>query len=219
MEELIKAFVFDIRWEPANNFGLTDPMKVLIAAQACLLVLELDGDYYRGVGTIIVHPTTVVLTGPRSTGTGGLVTSDPFRIDGQAHYEGPIIVAWDAVSLDARHPARGSNVVYHEFAHKLDMLDGTVDGTPPLLTGDARTRWIEVCTLEYNAIRAGTGGALLRDYGGTDPGEFFAVATELFFSRPVELKAHKPDLYEVLSGFFQQDPAARFPVPVPEQSL
>jgi len=213
MEGLIKAFVFDIRWEPANNFDLTDSMKVLIAAQACLLVLELDGDPYRGVGTIIVHPTAVVLTGPRSTGTSGLETSDPFRIDGQAHYGGPIIVAWDAVLTDSRHPARGHNVVYHEFAHKLDMLDGTIDGTPPLITGDARSRWIEVCTREFDEIRAGTGG-LLRDYGGTDPGEFFAVATEMFFSRPVELLADKPDLYGVLSAFYRQNPAARFPAPV-----
>ncbi len=213
MESSIQAFVFDIRWEAANNFVLTDAMKVMIAAQACLLVLELDDDYFRGVGTIIVHPTSVVLTGQRSTGTGGLVTSDPFRIDGQAHFGGPIIVAWDAVSLDARHPGRGLNVVYHEFAHKLDMLDGTIDGTPPLVVGAARDRWIEVCTREYRAIRNGNGG-LLRDYGGTDPGEFFAVATEMFFSRPVELRVEKPDLYEVLSGFYRQDPAARFPAPI-----
>ncbi|MEO7398543.1 MAG: zinc-dependent peptidase, partial [Ilumatobacteraceae bacterium] len=168
MEAAIKAFVHDIRWEPANQFDLTEAMKVLIAAQACLLVLELDIEHYRGVGTIIVHPTTVVLTGPRSTGTAGLVTSDPFRIDGQAHYGGPIIVAWDAVSSDARHPRRGSNVVYHEFAHKLDMLDGTIDGTPPMLEGAARDRWIEVCTREYRSIRDGTSDGLLRDYGGTD---------------------------------------------------
>jgi Mlc titration factor MtfA (ptsG expression regulator) len=217
LEALIQAFVYDIRWEAANNFDLTEAMQVLIAAQACLLVLELDADSYRGVGTVIVHPSTVVLTGPRSTGSG-LVSSDPFRIDGQAHYGGPVILAWDAVSIDARHPRRGLNVVYHEFAHKLDMLDGTIDGTPPIVTGDARTRWIEVCTREYRAIRDGTGGTLLRDYGGTDPGEFFAVATEMFFSRPIELRTEKPDLYEVLSGFYRQDPASRFPVPQTEPS-
>lgn len=226
MEPLIQQFVYDIRWEAANNFDITDIMKVLIAAQACLLVLELGddtnapGDYYlgggnRGVSTIIVHPTTVVLSGPRSTGTAGLQTNAPTRIDGQAHFGGPVIVAWDAVSVDARHPGRGLNVVYHEFAHKLDMLDGVIDGTPPLVAGESRTRWIDVCTREYKAIRSGSDGdgELLRAYGGTDPGEFFAVATEMFFSRPVDMKTRKPDLYDVLSGFYRQDPAARFPAP------
>lgn len=213
MEPMIQALVHDVRWEAANNFDVTDVMKVLITAQACLLVLELeDEDPYRGVGTVMVHPTTVVLTGPRNT-RGGLVTSDPFRIDGQAQYGGPVIVAWDAVSLDARRPGRGLNVVFHEFAHKLDMLDGVIDGTPPLVAGDARARWIEVCTREYAAIRAGTDDGFLRAYAGTDPGEFFAVATEMFFSRPVETKARRPDLYEVLSAFYRQDPAARFPAP------
>ncbi len=214
METLIKAFIFDIRWEPANNFVLTEQMKVLIAAQACLLVLNLDDDYFSGVGTVIVHPATVVLTGPRSTGTAGLVSNDPYRIDGQAHHGGPVMLSWNAVASDGRHPARGHNVVYHEFAHKLDMLDGTIDGTPPLVTGPARDRWIEVCTGEFNAVRKGTGGGLLRDYAGTDPGEFFAVATEVFFSRPVELSEDKPDLYEVLADFYRQDPALRFATPI-----
>jgi len=227
MEPLIQQFVYDVRWEAANNFDITDIMKVLIAAQACLLVLELGddtnepGDYYmrvagRGVSTIIVHPSTVVLSGPRATGSGGLQTNAPTRIDGQAHFGGPVIVAWDAVSIDARHPGRGLNVVYHEFAHKLDMLDGVIDGTPPLVIGESRERWIDVCTREYNAIRDGSDGdgELLRAYGGTDPGEFFAVATEMFFSRPVDVKTRKPDLYEVLSGFYRQDPATRFPAPV-----
>ncbi|MEO6123840.1 MAG: M90 family metallopeptidase [Ilumatobacteraceae bacterium] len=222
MEFLIQEFVYDIRWEAANNFDIADIMKVLIAAQACLLVLELGddddepSDYYRGVSTVIVHPSTVVLSGPRATGSGGLQTNAPTRIDGQAHFGGPVIVAWDSVSIDARHPGRGLNVVFHEFAHKLDMLDGVIDGTPPLVMGEARERWIEVCTREYKAIRRGSDGdgELLRAYGGTDPGEFFAVATEMFFSRPVDMKTRKPDLYDVLSGFYRQDPAARFPAPV-----
>ena len=227
LESLIQEFVYDIRWEAANNFEITDTMRVLIAAQACLLVLELGdetnapSDYYRGVGTVIVHPSTVVLSGPRATGSGGLQTNAPTRIDGQAHFGGPVIVAWNAVSIDARHPGRGLNVVYHEFAHKLDMLNGVIDGTPPLVTGAARERWIDVCTREYNAIRRGSDGdgELLREYGGTDPGEFFAVATEMFFSRPVDMQARKPELYDVLSGFYRQDPAARFPAPVVAPSV
>jgi Mlc titration factor MtfA (ptsG expression regulator) len=211
LEDLVKVFVFEKRWEAANGFEVTDAMRVLIAAQACLLVLELDGDPYRDVGSILVHPTTLVLEGQRTTGTGGLVSSDPYPILGQAQFGGPTILAWDTVAYEARHPARGQNVVFHEFAHKLDMLDGLIDGTPPLADPAARRRWIEVCTREFNALRRGAAGTFLRDYGGENPGEFFAVATEAFFSAPVQMREQKPDLYEVLSGFYRQDPAARFP--------
>ncbi|MET0158824.1 MAG: M90 family metallopeptidase, partial [Acidimicrobiales bacterium] len=110
---------------------------------------------------------------------------------------------------DTRLPTRGHNVVFHEFAHKLDMLDGIVDGTPPLPDQATVDQWVAVCTSEYEALRAGTAGPLLRPYAGTNPAEFFAVATEVFFVQPVELQAEKPDLYAVLSGFYRQDPAAR----------
>ena len=211
LEHLTKDFVATKRWEAANGFEVTEAMRVLIAAQACLLVLELDGDPYRGVGTILVHPTTVVLEGQRSTGTGGLVSSDPYPILGQAQFGGPTVLAWDTVSYEARHPARGMNVVYHEFAHKLDMIDGVLDGTPPLVELAARARWVEVCTREFRALQRGAATGILRDYGGENPGEFFAVATEGFFSRPVEMRAVQPDLYAVLCGFYRQDPAARSP--------
>jgi len=89
------------------------------------------------------------------------------------------------------------------------MLSGAADGTPPLADRATTERWVQVCTTEYERVRRGRGGPLLRPYGGTDPGEFFAVVTEAFFDRPVALRDGKPDLYEVLSGFYRQDPAAR----------
>jgi hypothetical protein len=209
LEDLVKVFIVDKRWEAAQGFDLTDDIKVLIAAQACLLILELDHDYYDGVGSIIVHPTTILVHGTRTTGTPGVLTDDPFPILGQAQHRGPVVIAWDAASQNARHPERGHNVVFHEFAHKLDMLDGTVDGTPPLLDRATREEWIAVCTHEYRALRAGEGGPLLNPYAGVNPGEFFAVVTEVFFSQPAELHEAKPQLYAVLSGFYRQDPAAR----------
>ena len=109
-----------------------------------------------------------------------------------------VLIAWDAVRRDLRQPHGGHNVVFHEFAHKLDMLDGFIDGTPPLADRATVERWVAVCTAAYEALRAGEGGELLRPYAGTNPGEFFAVATEVFFVQPVELRAEQPDLYEVL---------------------
>jgi hypothetical protein len=208
LEDLVKGFLVDKRWEAAQGFDLTDEVRLLIAAQACLLILGLDHDSYRHVGSIIVHPTTIVLTSERAIG-GGIVSSGPFPIVGQSVHRGPVLIAWDEATRDARHPERGHNVVFHEFAHKLDMLDGTVDGTPPLLDDATRAHWIAVCTHEYQRLRSGDGGPLLRDYAGTNPGEFFAVVTEVFFTRPVELRDDKPELYDVLAGFYRQDPASR----------
>jgi len=194
-------------WEAAKDFELTDEMTLMIAAQAALLILGLSFQHYREVGAIIVHPTTVVLKGPRGAPVAGLMTDAPVPILGQAAHKGPIIIAWDAVRRDARHPEKGYNVVFHEFAHKLDMLDDVVDGTPPL-PADQRDRWVEVCTAEYEHLQAGR-DKLLSSYAGVNVGEFFAVATEVFFDRPVEMRAHKADLYEVLSAFYNQDPASR----------
>ena len=131
-------------------------------------------------------------------------------LPGEAHHDrGPVLLAWDQVVVGARHHGRGHNVVFHEFAHKMDMLDGVVDGTPLLPNKLALDRWIEVCIAELELMRRGEAGPLLDDYGATDPGEFFAVATEVFFDRPIDCREIKPDLYEVLAAFYRQDPAAR----------
>jgi MtfA peptidase len=198
------------RWEAANGFALTDEITVTIAAQAALLVLELGIDCYRDVTAIVVHPTTVTLRGERAGPAPGVRTDAPLPVVGQTRdRRGPVLIAWDAARAGARHPERGYNVVLHEFAHKLDMLDGLVDGTPPLPDPVARRRWIDVCTAEYRRLRAGEGGHVLRGYAGVNPGEFFAVATEVFFDRPIELRAEAPDLYDVLRAFYRQDPVAR----------
>jgi Mlc titration factor MtfA (ptsG expression regulator) len=207
--EIIGHLLGRKRWEAARGFDLTEEMRLTIAAQAALLALGLDADCYHEVRSVIVTPTTRVLTGPRPGPAAGVVTDAPFPVIGQAHgRRGPVIIAWDAVRRDLRQPWSGHNVVFHEFAHKLDMLDGLIDGTPPLADQATFDRWIAVCTEAYHALRAGDGG-LLRPYAGTNPGEFFAVATEVFFAQPVELEAEKPDLYEMLSGFYRQDPAGR----------
>jgi Mlc titration factor MtfA (ptsG expression regulator) len=208
LEEHIRVFIVDKKWEAANGFALTEQIQVMISAMACLLILGLDYDYYDKVNWIAVHPTTLVLTEPRYLGNS-MYDDSPYPIQGQAAFDGPTIIAWDAAREQARHPERGFNVVYHEFAHKLDMLDGTVDGTPPLATDADRERWIEVCTREYQLLRRGESGGVLDPYGTVNPGEFFAVATEVFFDRPLALEEHKPELYDVLRAFYNQDPAAR----------
>jgi MtfA peptidase len=208
--ELIERLLADKGWEAASGFRLTDEMCTVIAAQAALVILGLDLDAYQDVRAIIVHPTTVISTVPRPGPVPGVVTESRIDLLGEAHQlRGPVLVAWDTAARDARHHGNGRNVVIHEFVHKIDMLDGMVDGTPPIEGREAYDRWVEVCTAAFERLRSGEPDEVLRDYGATDPGEFFAVAAEVFFDQPVELRDAKPDLYGIFADFFRQDPAAR----------
>lgn len=211
MEMLVARFIATTDWEAANRFELTEPIKVLIAAQASMLLLGLDLDGYDDVTSVIVHPSTVRLNGTHSTGAGTF-SSGPRIISGLAQARGPVVLSWAAARRGAKFPAHGHNVVYHEFAHRLDMLDGVTDGTPPLEDEAAIERWAKVCTAAYDEVRA-QGSPVLRPYAGTNPAEFFAVATEVFFNQPHGLCEHEPALYSELRSFYQQDPAARIARP------
>jgi len=198
------------QWEAARGFELTEAMRVRIAAQAALLILGLDFETYRRVHSIIVHPRTIVRSGVRAGPVRGVVTEGELALLGQAaHGYGPIMMAWDAVLRDSRRRRLGRNVVFHEFAHKIDMLDDLIDGTPPIPDPVQRQQWIDVCTEVFERVRGGTHTGPLRSYAAVNPGEFFAVATEVFFTTPAELLGAVPDLYGVLRSFYRQDPAAR----------
>lgn len=210
LHRLTAAFIARTRWEAARGFLLDDRVRVLVAAQASLLLLGLDIDEYPATPLVIVHRDALTLRGPRPTGIGGVHSASPRRLEGQAHYRGPVVLSWAAVQRDLRSSERGRNVVYHEFAHQLDMLDGVIDGTPPIGDPEFLRRWAEIFTGAYERLRDGESDTgVLRSYGATNPGEFFAVATETFFTTPLELEAHEPGLYAELSGFYGQDPARR----------
>lgn len=212
--ELLTAYATDLlttrRWEAAQGFELTDRIRTVIAAQAALLILGIGIDQFHDVGAIIVHPSTMHFHDQASAGPAhGTETRGTHHLLGEAQYGGPVVIAWDSASSSARHPERGHDVVLHEFAHKIDMVDGTVDGTPPMTDQALYDRWVEICTREFEHLEQGTSGDLIDDYGATDAGEFFAVVTETFFTQPIELREHKPDLYGVFRDFYRQDPAAR----------
>ena len=209
LEGLALQLLAEFHWEAANGFELTDDIEVTIAAEAALLLLGLPDDSFAGVHTVLVHPSTVVLQGEHSQ-VSGIVSDGPMPILGQADAHGPVLIVWDAVLAEARHPGSGHNVVAHEFAHRLDMLTGAADGTPPMTTVVQSERWVQVCTAVYDQVVAGRGGHVLRSYAGVNPAEFFAVATEAFFDAPLALRREHPDLYEVLMGYYHQDTAARW---------
>jgi MtfA peptidase len=197
-------------WEAARGFALDDEITLTIAVQAALLILGLSVREYRGVSAIIVYPTTMRSRGVYEGPVSGTVTYSDEPVLGEAHDgQGPVILAWDEVEHAARNPGGGHNVVYHEFAHKLDMLDDIVDGTPPMASRQALETWVEVCTDVYEDLGAGVDRPPLDPYGATNPAEFFAVTTEAFFDVPAELEQSEPKLYAVMRDFYRQDPAAR----------
>ena len=214
LRDLIQVFIAEKHWEGCGGLILSDEIRVTIAAQACLLVLALPHDLYRGVESIFVYPSTVV-TPERPLGVFEVpqgLRPGPLPILGEAHLRGPVILVWDSVLRSARHPESGHNVVYHEFAHKLDMLDGRANGTPPLDSPERYRRWVEVCSREFLRLRAlaDMGKPTFLDaYGAVNEAEFFAVVTEQFFDQPVAMKRQHSDLYEVLRDFYRQDPAER----------
>ncbi|MDA8434136.1 MAG: zinc-dependent peptidase [Nitrospiraceae bacterium] len=214
LRAMIQVFLEEKQWEGCGGLELDDEIRVTIAAQACLMQLGLPHDYYRNVQTILVYPSTVVPP-ERRPGMFEIATAPlaaPVPLLGQAFLQGPVVLVWDAVLHGARHPEQGHNVVYHEFAHKLDMLDGAADGTPVIADRAQFAEWVEVCSYEFLRLRrlAEEGEKTFLDaYGATNEAEFFAVATEEFFDRPVALRKHAPDLYRVLSAYYRQDPAGR----------
>jgi Mlc titration factor MtfA (ptsG expression regulator) len=214
LRDLVKVFVAEKHWEGCGGLTLTDEVRVTIAAHACLLILALPHDFYRNVESILVYTSTVVAPArpPGAFEVPRGPVEGPLPILGQARLRGPLIVVWDEVKRSGRHPEQGHNVVYHEFAHKLDMLDGSADGTPPLHGRMEYQRWAEVCSREYLGLRAKAERGqrtFLDAYGGTSEAEFFAVATEQFFDEPIVMRRLHPELYGVLQNFYRQDPAAR----------
>jgi MtfA peptidase len=214
LHALIQVFIAEKHWEGCGGLELTDEIRVTISAQACLLLLGLPHDFYRNVLSILVYPSTVVppqrKLGHFETVLAPLEIAHP--IIGQAFQQGPVILIWDAVLSGSRHPEQGHNVVYHEFSHKLDMLDGAADGTPPLRDRIEYRDWVTICSREYLRLKhdAQAGRqSFLNAYAATNEAEFFAVATEQFFDQPLRMKEHAPDLYRVLNEYYRQDPAER----------
>lgn len=200
LEKMVQVFVAEKNWEGCGGLEMTDEIRVTVAGQACLLILEHDHDLYRNVQSILVYPSTVV-------------TPDEEKkpILGQAHRGGPVILVWDATLHGGRNARDGRNLVYHEFAHKLDMLDGAADGTPPLEPSQYDS-WVRACAAAYEDLKKKSERnkkTFLDDYGATNEAEFFAVATEFFFEKSKRMKRELPELYAVLKEFFAQDPAAR----------
>ena len=214
LHSLVNVFLEEKSWEGCDGLTLDDEIKVTIAGQACLLLLGRHHDLYCNVHTILVYPGSVVPREPklRAPAFGEIeLEHGETPLLGQAFMHGPVILTWDAVLRDSLNED-GHNVVYHEFAHKLDMLDGDIDGIPAMPKHDDARRWFNVLKHELATLRAQLDrGAptILNQYAATDVAELFAVATEHFFETPIPLQRGHPEFYGLLQEFYKQDPAAR----------
>ncbi len=212
------------RIEGAAGLEITELMRVQIAAQACILVLELGVESFDGWRDIVVYPGQFVPEREVIDDAGVVhTTRDPLA--GEAWLGGPVVLSYEDVARtgDPVHGVEGYNVVIHEFAHKLDMLNGEPNGFPPLHKGMNRDAWKQAFMQAYldfcqkvdaaDAVAHRDGGRALDalpldPYASESPAEFFAVISEAFFELPDMVSIEYPDVYEQLKSYYRQDPAA-----------
>ena len=214
LKELALLFLAEKQFTGAHGMEVTDAMRVSIAAQACLPILELGLDWYAGFTGIVVYPGDFRVQ-RTETDEHGVVHEWDDELAGEAMPGGPVVLSWDAAKKVTGSPGSRTlgdpeiNVVIHEFAHKLDMLNGAANGLPPLHAGMDRAAWSKA----FKAAYEGFCDAVERDketwldpYAAEHPSEFFAVISEAFFEQPAETRRRYPDVYDQLKLFYKQDP-------------
>jgi len=209
--DIARVLVAEKRWQGAGGFEMDDEHRVVIAAQAALLLLELDHDYYPRLRSIIVYPE-VYRAPSRRIDDAGVAHEGLQARQGESWHAGTVVLAWEAVVRGAANMADARNVVFHEFAHQLDAEQPRSDGAPRLREGRDYAEWARVLGGEYAALQRDLEALRPVDidpYGATSAAEFFAVVTETFFERPRSMARRHPELYEQLARFYGQDPASR----------
>lgn len=199
----------------AGGLEVRDEMRMSIAAQACMLVLNLDLDFFRGWVEVIVYPDEFLVE-YEYVDDDGIAHRVRGPLSGESWLEGPVILSW----ADAERSGAGDgyNVVIHEFAHKLDMLNGTANGFPPLHADMDAARWSATFGAAYHDFctrlerREETA---IDPYAAENPAEFFAVMSEAFFEVPQAVRGEYPAVYRELASFYRQDPARRLPPATP----
>lgn len=190
---------------------IDDEVRVTIAAQACLLLLNRPTDYYPSLRQVLVYPSAFAVDIEHTDEIGVVQSGRDWRA-GESWQQGQVILSWEDVLTGAADPHDGWNVVIHEFAHQLDSESGLTNGSPALPNRERQASWSRVMQREFDALVAAVGrgeeNTFLDPYGASDPVEFFAVVTEAFFEQGPELRAEHPPLYEELLAFYKVDTSA-----------
>lgn len=204
----INYFMHSKTFSGCDGLELTERMKVIIAANACILVLNREETIYPGFETILVYPNTYMAQGASNH---DLIESQAVSVRaGESWHRGPIVLSWNHVKAGSLDTRDGHNVVMHEFAHKLDEESSATNGMPVLHSKQQYHDWVKVLTDQYNRFLTrvdNNKNKIIDDYGSVSPPEFFAVATESFFEKSRAMKEDLPALYEQLQNYYRLDPA------------
>ena len=207
LRELVILFLHEKTFVARQSLEIDEMVRVTIAAQACLPILNLGIDYYRDWSSIVVYPTGFV--SPREyMDDSGVAHRYHGPLVGEAWDLGPLVLSWHDVLCNGK----GFNVIIHECAHKIDMLNGIANGFPPLHNDMEPAWWSQIFTNTYQRfcqqIEDGT-PIVIDPYAKESPEEFFAVMSEVFFEAPDVLNIHYPEIYRQLQTFYRQDPLSR----------
>ena len=210
LRKLAQVLIAEKPFIGCQGLVLTEEMRVLVAVQAALLLLRPGAGYFPRLRQVLIYPGPFVVE-REVCGAAGLVQQQRLALSGESWQQGQVLLSWPDVLAGAADPRDGRNVVLHEFAHQLDQESGQANGAPWLGDSGRRRRWAEVLGAEFEALQqrlaAGQGG-LIDAYGASDPAEFFAVSSELFFERSTEMALAHPDLYAEFCGYYGVDPRA-----------
>lgn len=219
LRELVILFLHEKSIQAAGDLEIDDAIRLKIAAQACLPILNLGLDYYRNWVEVIVYPGTF-LAPHEYVDSSGVAHSVHHSLAGESWEQGPVILSWEDVVEGA---ADGTgNIVIHEFAHKLDMLNGETNGLPPLHSPMKIEAWSRIFTAAYEDLCRRVDRGLktpIDPYAAEAPAEFFAVISEEFFVTPDVVHDVYPQVYAQLRDFYRQDPLLRLPARFESQSV
>ena len=209
LQNHIQVFLAEKQFIGCGELVITEEIKLTIAAQACLLLLNRKTWYYKDLSVILVYPTAFIV--PREVQDNAGVHSQERQIlEGESWAMGKVILSWEDVKQDTDSFGSGANVVLHEFAHQLDHEQGNTNGVPLLDNKASYIIWAKVFSQTYqqHCNKAARGeSTVMNYYGAKNPAEFFAVATEAFFEKPLLLKNEYNQLYEQLCHYYRVDPS------------
>ncbi len=204
----IKIFIDEKKFEGCAGLDVTEEMKVVIAAEACMLLLNRKNRDFPTLKTILIYPHA--FTARNFSKIGNQYVNEPSTRSGESWTQGNVVLAWDYVKHGAINGKDGQNVVLHEFAHQLDQEDGKANGAPILEKASRYASWGRVLCKEFSELQEKIKKhqkTLMDSYGATNPAEFFAVATETFFEKSWQMKKKEPELYDELKNYYKIDPA------------
>ena len=208
LKQHIQVFLDEKSFVGCNGVKITDEIRITVAAQACLLLLNRKTNFYPKLNTILIYPSAFVKQ-QQSVNADGIQNQQRIALAGESWDFGKVILSWEDTVEGAKITDDGRNVVIHEFAHQLDQENGRANGAPILGKGQSYKEWSTAFTKQFSLLQqqANTGTPSIFDYyGATNPAEFFAVASEVFFEKAQQFYSQHPQLYRQLTQYYHVDP-------------